>query len=108
VANIVEKQAKDVTRGPVDQGRLKEDAERALHGHFDRARQAIDTAVKQGDYAAALGAMGQLKPSVDTFFDKVMVMDPDKAVRENRVRLLMDIGGLFSQVADFSRLQSEA
>ena len=48
-----------------------------------------------------------LKGFVDTFFDKVMVMAEDKALRENRVRLLMEIAALFGNVADFSKLQAE-
>ena len=45
---------------------------------------------------------------MDTFFDKVMVMAEDQALRENRVRLLAEIGALFNQVADFSKIQAEA
>ena len=52
--------------------------------------------------------MVPLKPFVDAFFDKVMVMAEDKALRENRVRLLMEIGGLFGTVADFSKIQAES
>ena len=48
-----------------------------------------------------------LKPAVDRFFDDVMVMAEDRAVRENRVRLLIRIGAMFGRVADFSKLQVE-
>jgi glycyl-tRNA synthetase beta chain len=108
VANIVEKQAKDVSRGPVEPSRLVDDAERALFAAFERVRDAAQGAVKADDYAAALSTVLPLKPHVDIFFDKVMVMAPDQALRENRVRLLMEIAALFGAVADFSKLQSEA
>jgi glycyl-tRNA synthetase beta chain len=108
VANIVEKQAKDVARGPVDPARLQEAAERALHEQLILVKEKVLEAVKADDYALALSRVVGLKAPVDAFFDQVMVMAEDQAVRENRVRLLMDIGGLFAHVADFSRLQSEA
>jgi glycyl-tRNA synthetase beta chain len=108
VANIVEKQAKDVKPGLVDINWLSLTEEKDLHRAIAAVKDEVLTAVKGDDYGRALAKMVTLKAPVDTFFDKVMVIVDDKAVRENRVRLLMDIGGLFAQVADFSRLQSEA
>ncbi len=108
VGNIVEKQAKDVTRAPVDAGRLTEDAEKKLHAEVTKVRDAALAAAKADDYAGAMARVVTLKPLVDTFFDKVMVMAEDKALRENRVRLLMDIGSLFGTVADFSKIQAES
>lgn len=105
VANIVEKQAKDVKAGPVDPSRLKDDAEKALHGAVAKVRDEVYSSAKADDYAKALSRVVTLKPTVDTFFDKVMVMDKDAGLRENRVRLLMEIGALFGTVADFSRIQ---
>lgn len=108
VANIVEKQAKDVTRAPVDEQRLVDPAEKALYGDVSKVRDAVQAALFADDYAGALAKVVPLKVPVDLFFDKVMVMAEDKALRENRVRLLMDIGALFGTVADFSKLQSES
>ena len=65
-------------------------------------------ATKADDYAGAMAKVVPLKPFVDAFFDKVMVMADDKALRENRVRLLMEIGALFGTVADFSKIQAES
>ena len=48
--------------------------------------------------------MAELKPAVDTFFDNVMVMVNDQAVKNNRIGLLQAIAALFKQVADFARL----
>ncbi|ATB26650.1 glycine--tRNA ligase subunit beta [Melittangium boletus] len=108
VVNIVEKQGKDVSRGAVSSDRLTDDAERQLHAAFVQARGRVGDRVKADDFSGALKEITSLKPTVDTFFDKVMVMAEDKELRENRIRLLTEIGTLFNQVADFSKIQSEA
>jgi len=59
-----------------------------------------------GDYSAALAELAGLRPAVDRFFDDVMVMDDDPAVRANRLALLSQMSALFLRVADLSRLQS--
>ena len=108
VANIVEKQAKDITRAPVDASKLTDDAEKTLNAEVSKVSAAVLAAVKTDDFAGAMARVVPLKPFVDAFFDKVMVMAEDKALRENRVRLLMEIGGLFGTVADFSKIQAES
>ena len=59
-----------------------------------------------GDYASALKRLAGLRPAVDAFFDKVMVMADDAAVRNNRLALLNNLSELFLGAADISRLQS--
>jgi glycyl-tRNA synthetase beta chain len=59
-----------------------------------------------GDYTPALERLAALRDSVDTFFDDVMVMVDDDALRANRLALLKNLSGLFLRVADLSRLQS--
>lgn len=108
VGNIVEKQAKDVQAGPVQSALLSDPAEQALAGEVERVKAVALPAARRDDYGAAMAAIVAIKPAVDTFFDKVMVMDQDPKVRENRVRLLMDIGALFGTVADFSKVQAES
>ncbi len=107
VVNIVEKQGKDVSAGQANPSKLADPAEKGLHGAFTQAKGKVAAAVKADDYASALKEITALKPAVDTFFDKVMVMAEDKELRENRIRLLVEIGSLFSPVADFSKIQSE-
>jgi glycyl-tRNA synthetase beta chain len=51
-----------------------------------------------------LREIGSLRPSVDAFFDGVMVMAEDEAVKRNRLALLTQVAGLFSGLADFSRI----
>ena len=72
-----------------------------------QARSRVTDQVKADDFSGALKEITSLKPTVDTFFDKVMVMAEDKDLRENRIRLLTEIGALFNQVADFSKIQAE-
>ena len=107
VANIVEKQGKDVPPGKADPRKLQDEAERSLHAAYLAAREKVDQLVRGNDYPGALREITALKPVVDTFFDKVMVMAEDKELRENRVRLLTEIGALFNQVADFTKIQAE-
>jgi glycyl-tRNA synthetase beta chain len=105
VANIVDKQAKEIAAGPVDEKLLVEPAEKTLAAEVAKAKGLVTDAVKKDDYRAALNAVAALKASVDGFFEKVMVMAEDKALKENRVRLLMATRELFGHVADFSLIQ---
>lgn len=107
VVNIVEKQGRDVSAGATNPGKFTDEPERLLHQAFTDARGKVDTLVRTDDYAGALREITALKPAVDTFFDKVMVMAEDKELRENRIRFLTEIGALFNQVADFTRIQAE-
>nr|WP_225937144.1 glycine--tRNA ligase subunit beta [Myxococcus sp. RHSTA-1-4] len=107
VANIVEKQGKDVKGGQINPQKLVDEPERHLHTAFTQARNTVTGLVQADDFAGALREITGLKPAVDTFFDKVMVMAEDKELRENRIRLLTEIGALFNQVADFSKIQAE-
>ena len=58
----------------------------------------------EGNYDKALSHIATLRPSVDTFFDDVMVMVDDQAVRENRLALLQGIAVDFRKIADFAKL----
>jgi glycyl-tRNA synthetase beta chain len=107
VANIVEKQGKDVA-GQIDPARLIEEPERALHHSLLEAGNAVQRYVATDDYAGALREIAGLKPAVDAFFDKVMVMAEDKSLRANRISLLRQIRALFNQVADFSKVHIES
>ena len=107
VANIVEKQAKDVAPGPVDPARLTDAGEKALYEAVVGVRKDVEAQLAADDHAGALSRITSLKPAVDRFFDEVMVMADDRSVRENRVRLLMEIGAMFGRIADFSKVQAE-
>lgn len=69
------------------------------------ARNAVGPAVEQEDYAAAMGAMAQLRAPVDRFFDNVIVNADDADLRHNRLCLLANLTVVMSQVADFSQVE---
>src|SRR5262249_43831707 len=108
VGNIVEKQAKDVTAGQVDPRKLKEPSEVRLLDSCRAVRARGGQLSRADDYASVLKEITSLKPAVDQFFEEVMVMTDQREVRENRVRLLQEVRALFSQVADFSKIQAES
>jgi len=83
---------------------LREDAERELHGALLALREPVTAAVNARDYARALDLLAGLKPQVDGFFDRVLVNDPDAALRNNRFALLAALRALFLDIADLSRL----
>jgi glycyl-tRNA synthetase beta chain len=103
IANILRKSGES-SDGAVDVQALKDPAESALWGAMDQLRAPVATAVAQREYANALGRLAQLRPPVDAFFEKVMVMDEDPRLRKNRLALLAQLHGLFIGIADLSRL----
>lgn len=108
VVNIVEKQGRDVASGQANPSKFVEEPERTLHGAFTSARDKVAEHVRADDFNGALREITSLKPDVDRYFDKVMVMAEDRELRENRIRFLIEIGGLFNQVADFSKIHADA
>lgn len=80
------------------------DAERALLSACDAGTQAVRAALADEDFSAALDALADLKAPIDRFFDDVLVMDEDTAIRENRLRLLNRFAGVFVGVADVGAL----
>jgi len=79
--------------------------EKALARAIDAAKAEATRAVEKEDFAAAMRAMAKLRPHVDAFFDKVTVNVDDKALRENRLKLLNEIRAATSAVADFSKIE---
>ncbi len=78
--------------------------ERDLAATFGRLRPQVDQSFESLDYTAALKALASLKAPVDAFFDKVMVMDKDPKVRDNRIGLLGTLHGTMNRIADLSKL----
>jgi glycyl-tRNA synthetase beta chain len=103
IANILRKSDAGGTAS-VDAALLREPAEQALAAALKRCRDPVERALDRRDYAAALAELATLRGDVDTFFDAVMVNDPDPALRANRLALLGDLAGLFGRIADLSRL----
>ncbi|OOE49547.1 glycine--tRNA ligase subunit beta [Salinivibrio kushneri] len=89
----------------VDTGLLKEDAEKALANVVAEKVAAVKPLFADSDYQGALTELAQLRTPVDTFFDNVMVMADDPALKANRLAMLHLIREQFLNVADISVLQ---
>ncbi|MDO6525930.1 glycine--tRNA ligase subunit beta [Motilimonas sp. 1_MG-2023] len=91
--------------GKVNTELLQEAAEQALASQVAELSVALAPLFAKGDYQAALTELAGLRESVDAFFDSVMVMADDEALKQNRLALLTQLRGLFLQIADISLLQ---
>jgi glycyl-tRNA synthetase beta chain len=103
IVNILRK-AQGEGGGAVDLSVLVDGAERALHAAFDQLRPIVASRVADGDFSAALQALASTKPTVDRFFDDVMVMADDPKIRGNRLALLREVAATMNHVADISKL----
>jgi glycyl-tRNA synthetase beta chain len=105
VANILRQaEAKGEKVADASHGELKEPAERALHEAIRSASEKAGVLFDRGDYAGYLTAFSVLKAPIDAFFDSVMVMVDDPALRRSRLALLRDLREAMNRVADISRL----
>lgn len=104
IHNIL-RQAKVDASGPVDFALLAEGAEQNLAERVTSLVKIIQPLLEARDYQPALEKLAGLRDVVDAFFDQVMVMVDDRAIRDNRLRLLNSISELFLNVADLSHLQ---
>ena len=86
---------------------LIEPSEQALGGSVTGTRSKVDVLKRDKHYEKALAEIAQLRPAVDTFFDKVMVMVDDEKLRANRLALLASMQRNFSTIADFSEIVTE-
>lgn len=96
----------EVIAGQVQEHLLESDAERELVAQINAAEQVAAPLFAARDYVAALARLAQLRPAVDAFFDQVMVMADDPAVRANRLGLLNLLQTQFLRLADIGRLAS--
>ena len=84
---------------------LIDEAEQALAGRLVELSSEVIPLMETGLYGEALNRLARLREPVDAFFDQVLVMADDPALRDNRIALLNELSSLFLRVADFSRLQ---
>ena len=103
VSNILSKQEHDGST-QVEASLLQEAAEKALFEAVTASQQQVAPLFAKGDYQQALDALATLREPVDAFFDQVMVMADDDAIRRNRLALLASLQALFLEVADISQL----
>ncbi|MEO8307029.1 MAG: glycine--tRNA ligase subunit beta [Pseudomonadota bacterium] len=105
IGNLLKKSAgAETASGQVDPMLIKSDVERDLYQSVLAAEHSVPGHIAVGAYAQALSELAWLRKPVDAFFDQVMVMDPDPALRANRLALLTQLRGLFMGIADLSRL----
>jgi glycyl-tRNA synthetase beta chain len=105
IVNILRKSESDAAAA-VDRGRLADGPEHDLWQAFQHLTPVVDEHCAKGDYTEALKALAAAKPAVDRFFDDVMVMADDPAIRANRLALLRGIAATMNRVADLSKLAS--
>ncbi|CAM3094115.1 glycine--tRNA ligase subunit beta [Pseudoalteromonas distincta] len=104
VSNILAKN--DITsQGNVDESLLSDDAEKVLASQVAKFATDLAPLYADGNYQEALSQLAGIRESVDNFFDNVMVMADDEAVKQNRLALLSQLSGLFLGIADISVLQ---
>jgi glycyl-tRNA synthetase beta chain len=90
--------------GAVKDELLTDPAERALRKEAAQLAPVVEELSRRGEYREAMEKIATLRPHVDLFFDKVMVMAEDTAVRSNRLALIGEVLQAFSRIADFSEL----
>ena len=103
IVNILRKSGIDAAPA-VDRSRLDAGAEHDLYMVFQRLAPQVDRDYVRGDYTAALHALASAKPAVDRYFDEVMVMADDPALRANRLALLHGVAHTMNRVADIGKL----
>jgi glycyl-tRNA synthetase beta chain len=104
IRNILRK-SEDPRVANVDESILQDPLEKTLLKAARDAREATTALLSEGHYGEALKRLASLREPVDAFFEGVMVMADDPALKANRIGLLSIIEGLFLDIADISRLQ---
>ena len=104
VFNILAKQVAETIPAAIDNSLLVDAAEQQLADKITQLSTVIAPLLEQRDYAGVLKQLALLRESVDQFFDDVMVMIEDDAIRANRLALLHSLRSLFLNVADISQL----
>ena len=96
---------KDVTYTGVDESLLKEDSERALYEMATKASEASIDAWDKNDYDAVVAVPATLVPAINKFFEDVMVMDKDEAIKANRLQLVRLAYSVMAIIGDISALK---
>lgn len=102
IANLLKKATG--TQSRFDPALMREPAEKALAAVIAELEPQARSAFAQGDFVACMATMAQARDAVDAFFNDIMVMDEDPAVRANRLALLASLHAVMNLVADISRL----
>ncbi|MCK5263537.1 MAG: glycine--tRNA ligase subunit beta, partial [Gammaproteobacteria bacterium] len=106
VGNILKKSETEMG-GAVNENLFEEDAEKTLFNKLSSLSGDVEALFDVGDYEQALRSLSSLREPVDAFFDSVMVMADDEAIKNNRIALLAQMSALFMRAADLSRLHQK-
>lgn len=104
IANILRKSSAGEVAQHIEVSMLSVEAEKTLHGALEAVSAAVTADIAARRYDEALAKLASLRPSIDAFFNDVMVNDPDAGLRANRLALVSRVRNLFAGVADFSKL----
>ena len=104
MSNILAKNGGDTVEATVNSDLLQQAEEKTLAQEVAAKQQTLEPLMANSDYSAALNELAGLRTAVDAFFDNVMVMADDDAVKNNRLALLKQLQGLFIGIADISVL----
>ncbi|MFK7852494.1 MAG: glycine--tRNA ligase subunit beta [Granulosicoccus sp.] len=104
ISNILKKVDSPVSDS-VDASLLREAAELALYKQLEAVRPDIEAHIQSSNYQSAMGETARLRETVDLFFDQVMVMDEDKALKNNRLALLKQVNLLCCATAELGLLK---
>ncbi|MFP6846387.1 MAG: glycine--tRNA ligase subunit beta [Thalassolituus sp.] len=102
VSNILAKNGGENVEAKVNAELLQQAEEKALAEQVAAKKAVVEPLLANGDYSAALTELAGLREVVDAFFDNVMVIADDEAVKNNRLALLKQLSGLFMAIADIS------
>jgi glycyl-tRNA synthetase beta chain len=103
IVNILRKSGGEAASA-VDRGRLAAGAEHDLYMAFQKLAPQVEAEFNNGNFTGALRALATAKPAVDRYFDDVMVMVEEPALRANRLALLRQVAATMNCVADISKL----
>jgi len=95
---------KEQAAAKLDAKLLTEEAERAVAEQLGEVKPELTAVLETGDFEAAVEAGATLGPVLHRFFEEVLVMDEDKAVRENRLRLLLDVRDTLGALGDLAQI----
>jgi glycyl-tRNA synthetase beta chain len=101
------RQAREAEKPPaehLDAKKLQAPEEKELAAQLKKVGAEVEKLRASGDYASALRKMAALRPPIDAFFDKVMVMVEDEELRSQRLALLQELLNRFTTIADFSEV----
>ena len=104
IANILKKLDKTPDTA-INTDLFVEAQETALNTAIAQQQAKVAPLLAENAYTEALSSLAAIRPEVDAFFDGVMIMSDDEALKNNRLALLTSLRGLFLQVADLSSLQ---